>query len=204
MLDRKVANAAGFTLVELLATVAIVGVLATLVLGIAPKVLARSQQAECTGNLRKLGAATQMYINENGGQLPMTGSAPYNSPPWYQPLVPYADAQMKKGSQLAISESGIKLFQCPAYRPPPERDVTYAPNVLSANLRQAAIEQPSKKIWLITSTDSYSVNYSGLQRVNFPHNGKANVLYFDGHSELVDEDSLKDIASYAFNPQSTR
>lgn len=183
-------------------TIAIIGILSALTLGGLSKVLARGKMAKCTSNLRQLGIATHVYCSENTGAFPMTGVAPFNNPPWYQPLVPYADAQMKAGSQLAIEGMGLRLFQCPAYQAPPARDITYAPNVLSANLRQNQIVKPAAKIWLITSTDSYSVNGSGLQRVNFPHNGRANVLYFDGHTEFLKTEELQAIASFAFNPAS--
>jgi len=198
----KKRNPAGFTLMELLAAVAIVGVLVAVTIGGASKLLSKGSEAKCTGNLRQLGIITQIYHADNSGALPMTGSAPFNNPPWYQPLVPYADAQMKAGSQLAIAGAGIRLFQCPAYRPPPVRDVTYAPNVLHANLRFGQVVKPSSKIWLITSTDSYSVNGSGLQRINFVHNGRANVLFFDGHTEFIKRDALQAMASFALNPLS--
>lgn len=193
-----------FTLVEALVAVGIIGLLAVLSVGGISSLTANGKAAKCTSNLRQLGIATQAYCSDNSGALPMTGSAPFNSPPWYQPLVPYTDARMKAGSQLAIDGGGIRLFQCPAYQPPPARDVTYAPNVLSANIRLSAIARPSSKIWLVTSTDSYSVNSGGLQRINFPHNKRANILYFDGHTEMVSRDALQAIAAFAFNPASTQ
>lgn len=200
--DRNAIRSDGFTLVELLVVIAIIGILVAVTLGVVSRFLASGKAAKCTANLRQLGIATQVYCGDNAGALPMTGVAPFNNPPWYQPLVPYADAQMKAGSQLAIAGTGIRLFQCPAYQAPPARDVTYAPNVLSANVRLNQIVKPSAKIWLITSTDSYSVNGSGLQRINFPHNNRANLLFFDGHTELLTRDALQAVASFAFNPAS--
>lgn len=195
-------QAPGFTLVELLVTVAIMAVLAGLGVAGISRAISRGHEAQCSGNLRQLGIATQTYAADHEGRLPMTGNAPFNNPPWYQPLVPYVNTQMKAGSMLAVQESGRRVFQCPAYRPPPARDITYAPNVLSANRRINQVIKPTAKIWLITSTDSYSVNGSGLQRVSFPHNGRANILYFDGHSGFLDREALQSAASFAFNPGS--
>ena len=193
-------SARAFTLLEVLTAIAIVGVLVAVTAGGISGFMASGKTAKCTSNLRQLGVATQVYCSDNAGALPMTGVASFNNPPWYQPLVPYVDAQMKAGSQLAIAGTAIRLFQCPAYHAPPARDVTYAPNILSANVRLNQIVNPAQKIWLITSTDSYSVNGSGLQRINFPHTKKANVLYFDGHTEFLNRDTLQASASFAFNP----
>jgi prepilin-type N-terminal cleavage/methylation domain-containing protein/prepilin-type processing-associated H-X9-DG protein len=197
-LSRK--GAVAFSLIEILVAIAIIGVLATLAVNWLGASSAKSKEVKCLNNLKQLSAATQLYCAENMGALPLRGSTPYNSPPWYQPLVSYVSANMKNGSQIAIENAGIKTFQCPAYRPPPARDVTYAPDVKCANLSMISITQPSKKIWLVTSTDSYSVNSSGLQRVNFPHKQRAGVLFFDGHTELLTQAELSTIASFAFNP----
>jgi prepilin-type N-terminal cleavage/methylation domain-containing protein len=194
-----------FTLVELLVVIAIVGILATIALGWMGGASAKAKEAKCLNNLKQLGEATQLYCSDNSGELPMKGSTPFSSPPWYQPLVSYVSANMKNGSQIAIETAGLKTFQCPAYqtnKTTPARDVTYAPNVASANLNTLAIVNPSKKIWLVTSTDSYSVNSSGLQRIHFPHRQLqwASILYFDGHTELLKRTDLSAIASSAFNP----
>jgi prepilin-type N-terminal cleavage/methylation domain-containing protein/prepilin-type processing-associated H-X9-DG protein len=204
-------HARGFTLVELLVVIAIVAVLAALSVAGFSKAISRGHQAKCASNLRQLGVATQSYAADNDGRLPMTYGTKqdYRSPPWYQPLVAYVGTQMKAGSVLAVQESGRRVFQCPAYRTPPApaRDVTYAPSILSADRRISQVVKPSSKIWLITSTDSYSVN--GLMRVNFPHNnnsrtntlsGEANVLYFDGHSAFIKEDALRNAPSFPFDP----
>jgi prepilin-type N-terminal cleavage/methylation domain-containing protein/prepilin-type processing-associated H-X9-DG protein len=197
-LSRK--SAVAFSLIEILAAIAIIGVLATLAVNWLGASSAKSKEVKCLNNLKQLGAATQLYSAENMGALPLRGSTPYNSPPWYQPLVSFVSANMKNGSQIAIENAGIKTFQCPAYKPPPARDVTYAPDVKCANLSMISITQPSKKIWLVTSTDSYSVNSSGLQRINFPHKQRAGVLFFDGHTELLTQAELSKIKSFAFNP----
>ena len=197
-LSRK--SAVAFSLIEILAAIAIIGVLATLAVNWLGASSAKSKEVKCLNNLKQLSAATQLYCAENMGALPLRGSTPYNSPPWYQPLVSYVSANMKNGSQIAIENAGIKTFQCPAYKPPPARDVTYAPDVKCANLSMISITQPSKKIWLVDSTSSYSVNSSGLQRIHFPHKQRASVLFFDGHTELLTKAELETIASFAFNP----
>lgn len=60
----------GFTLLELLAAVGIIALLAALLLAGMNSVRAGSEQAKCAGNLRALGAAIHTYAADNGGRLP--------------------------------------------------------------------------------------------------------------------------------------
>src|SRR5712672_3525218 len=56
-----------FTLIELLVVIAIIGILAALLLPTLTRAKASAWRADCAGNLRQLGAAAQMYWDENGG-----------------------------------------------------------------------------------------------------------------------------------------
>ena len=56
-----------FTLIELLMVIAIIGILAALLLPTLTRAKASAWRADCTGNLRQLGAAAQMYWDEDGG-----------------------------------------------------------------------------------------------------------------------------------------
>jgi len=62
----------GFTLVELLVTISMIGVLAVLAVMGANAVLASSRQVKCMGNLRNIGAALHLYAADRGGALPET------------------------------------------------------------------------------------------------------------------------------------
>lgn len=58
----------GFTLVELLATIAIIGVLASLLLPLLARSKLRAQGVSCRGSLRQLGIAAWMYWDDNNDQ----------------------------------------------------------------------------------------------------------------------------------------
>ncbi|HMO65952.1 MAG TPA: DUF1559 domain-containing protein [Verrucomicrobiota bacterium] len=55
-----------FTLVELLVVVAIVGLLASLLLPALAKAKSRAKSAACQGNLRQIGLALRMYVDDHG------------------------------------------------------------------------------------------------------------------------------------------
>lgn len=81
----------GFTLVELLVTVAIVAVLASFAMGALQGGLARSRQAACSSNMRQIGAALSAYAAENSGQLPQTSHTGSKLKSWIYTLAPYLD-----------------------------------------------------------------------------------------------------------------
>ena len=60
----------GFTLVELLVVVAIIGLLLALVVPQLGKSMFRARMTSCSANLRRVGQAYQEFINENDGFLP--------------------------------------------------------------------------------------------------------------------------------------
>jgi len=60
------AAAAGFSLVELLVSIAVVGLLAALLIGALPALRSRAESAACRSNLRQLAAANLAYAVDHG------------------------------------------------------------------------------------------------------------------------------------------
>ena len=59
-----------FTLVELLVTLAVVGVLLALLLPALTRAKAKAKEALCTNNLRQINSGIHLYLADNGGRFP--------------------------------------------------------------------------------------------------------------------------------------
>ena len=72
----------GFTLLELLAVIATIAILAALLLPILGRAKMKAQRTACSSNLRQLGLAWVMYYNDNAGAL--VPSSPDSPDVWVQ------------------------------------------------------------------------------------------------------------------------
>ena len=64
-----------FTLIELLVVIVTIGILAALAVPVFNGVLERAKATKDLSNLRQIGAATQMYMNDNNGVFPGSATA---------------------------------------------------------------------------------------------------------------------------------
>jgi prepilin-type N-terminal cleavage/methylation domain-containing protein len=115
--SRQPARRYGFTLLELLAVIATIAILAALLLPVLGKARNKAQQARCMSNLRQLGFAWVMYFNDNNGRL--VESYPVNnSNAWVLGDMTKANEVTNTGlivqSKLYHYNKSVEIYHCPS------------------------------------------------------------------------------------------
>lgn len=176
---------AGFTLVEVVVVMGIIGLLAALLIPVVGSVHDRAEEAECLANLRSIGAAIEVYRQQHERLLPrcapLPSGDPFSPPDGLNGALKHildhdspahlCPADHDHGSQ-AIGTSyfyvpGAFMFLHPPDPSPAARQVTH--------FFETEVAQSIPIVW-----DSADRHFIGM---DLPRNG----LYIDGHTERVGE-----------------
>src|SRR5689334_25303270 len=101
-MTRKAQNA--FTLIELLVVIAVIGILAALLLPALGRAKEQGKTAACISNLRQIGVAIQLYVQENNNRLPsMADQYPGVTNAW-------------SGPEIVLSNhlGNVNVLRCPS------------------------------------------------------------------------------------------
>jgi prepilin-type N-terminal cleavage/methylation domain-containing protein/prepilin-type processing-associated H-X9-DG protein len=198
----------GFTLVELLVVVAIIGVLAALTLGVFGKVANLRNQTESAARLRQWGVALGAYVSENNGDLPRRGQGVqpvtqldrpedwFNALPRYLGQAGYGEL-VSNGRRPRAGERSI--FLRPGARDPGGKvflsygmNMNLSPWNLPAPTKLVQIERPAVTVFLAESPGEYASTYPSTRPFGClaPHAGKGHVLFLDGHVAAFDGEYL--------------
>ncbi|MFA6962877.1 MAG: type II secretion system protein [Opitutaceae bacterium] len=164
----------GFTLVELLSVIAIVGMLSGILIAIVGPVRRAARASECQSNLRQLGLAMLQYTIDNHGLLPVQQNVNPNPVGVENPsaLISWW-MLMQKRLELRFPEAGkANLFLCPeamdTYSKPARR--TYGLNLAGAGgqdaVRLSAISLPAQTL-LLAETKENGVDGDGYDVIGF-------------------------------------
>jgi len=220
-MNRHSAQWRGFTLVEMLVVISLIAVLSTLALSGFRGAINMSRSAKCMGNLRQLGEGILLYAADNNNFLPPAYLAGNNDPNnnWWYAIYPYLSGGKAMPydwtqERLIVSQG---IFHCPEVN---NTDAIYTLPWVSYKMNGqfqflsttgvmsiAAISRPSQ-ILLLGEGRAHPKfsNYTSKDQgagLWYPHNGKLNGLFLDGHIESMNENDLKSrwtqIGSFSLN-----
>ncbi|RRK01356.1 prepilin-type N-terminal cleavage/methylation domain-containing protein [Opitutaceae bacterium TAV4] len=204
-------SAAAFTLIELLAVIAIIGVLAAIILATLGNVRAKARQTRCLSNLRQLQMANHLYAMDHKDRFVRVRLAD-NSGKWHDTT----DFLKYLGSNKTSANKLDKSMRCPdrVFLPDgSESDHTaYGYNFTDLSSKsdnsgqkergvgQGEILRPSRTIAFADALD-YQINSSNAgnykpdtakisQTAAFRHNDKINVVFWDGHAASRPRDEV--------------
>ena len=213
-------RASGFTLIELMIVVAIIGILAALMAGAIGYVQNMARRNECLNNLRQWGGAMSLYLDEHRSRIFPTFEASVKSgTAWFNVLPPYLEGGSNtepyaNRERIPRPGDGSKSpFLCPSDDTEfSEGDDTsyyssYTMNLHSDGVRDSTLKSPATFVVMTETCNGRAGGAAPGEGGNlvaadgssaFRHNKSINLLFADGHAanyhrEVVLDETRHDI-----------
>lgn len=191
---RKTHKHKAFTLVELLTAITVLAVLAAIIIATARRVIEHANSSQCQSNLRQIGIAAKLYINDHNYANPRVNF-------WTRDLSPYV-LSMNLDIMTMPQDETDTPFHCPASHsediegpPNHNKNTTYGQNgtryggmnALTLDY-QGGTTNPAETITYLDAK-TYNVFDTTYDRVGIDwHPGHINACFGDGHVESLGDD----------------
>ncbi len=197
----------GFSMIELLVIIAVLGILAGSVGAASAKAYARTRSAGCVSNLRQWGTATFLHLADHEDRLPLDGAPNGISTrdAWYVDLPrsmgrrTYPDeGSWRTNPAVSLPQS---IWLCPSNRRRSNGMMLfhYALNRRTTGsgegqreTRYTAIPNPESLIWLFDNGKLAAVAAEGNVHTN-AHGDGAHFLFLDGHVQRFGRSTFWDL-----------
>jgi len=182
----------GFTLVELLVVLSIIGVLASIIFPVLARAKDRAYLTQCTSNARQIGIAVKLYMQDYGDYFPYartvdSGGSLAEAPTLKTVLESYVENSQiwqcpswlaEHGALLAPSRSMWRSYDSTyGYNAFPDWPDSLCGKSLSAVPNPAAVPE----VWCASGSAHSGIN---AEEWAAGASGAVNVCYVDGHVKL--------------------
>jgi prepilin-type N-terminal cleavage/methylation domain-containing protein/prepilin-type processing-associated H-X9-DG protein len=210
--------AKGFTLVELLAVLAVVGLLAAITIPVVGSIRERARASRCLSNLRQLGMAIPLYAAENKGAVVPSRIGYGDDQYWPYLLAPFLSLDStrttprgsrtdtvltcptEKADPLGATENIVGLY---VIRYTINSHIAEVNNLLTlpqvSRRERVKNLNPARTMIFMDSFSGGSLGFASTFASTYPHGGKTNVAYIDGHVETKTPEEIDHYKSLPYH-----